>query len=349
MRRLMGIRLLGHRKAETSDDSERGAVTLIVAFLLVVLLGFAALAIDVGALYAEKAQLQNGADAAALAIAGDCAAGACGTPTTTASRLANGNANDGSSGVSSITFPQTTTVRVETNSRDATTGSNSFSLFFARVLGISSADVRASAQASWGPPSTGTTLPWTMSECVFEKYLTPSQLAQLQSTGNFTGDPVPTHILMRYDSNAPTYPGCAAQNGYEPGGFGWLTTDSGCSTNISVSAQVNGQPGNHFPNAPACSTVLSTIMDKPVLVPLFNSATGNGSNATYTLVGFGAFQVTGYRFSGSGGVSDSLAPSCTGNCRGIQGFFARFVSLQEGMSIGGGLPNFGASVIALTG
>lgn len=349
MRRLKGIRSTIPRNVDASDGREQGATTLIVAMLLVVLLGFAALAVDVGALYAEKAQLQNGADAAALAIADDCAAGNCGSTSTTASGLANGNANDGSSGVSSITFPQATTVRVETNTRDAGTGSNSFSLFFARVLGMNSADVRAVAQASWGAPSKGTSLPWTMSECVFKKYLTPSQLSQLQSTGNFTGDPVPTHILLRYDTNAPAYPGCAAQNGYEPGGFGWLVTNSGCSTNISISAQVNGQPGNHFPNDPACNAVLSTLMDKPALVPLFSSATGNGSNATYTLVGFGAFQVTGYRFSGTGGVNDPAAPSCTGNCRGLQGYFVRFVSLQEGMSLGGGVPNFGASVIALTG
>ncbi|MEW1820187.1 pilus assembly protein TadG-related protein [Arthrobacter sp. NPDC080031] len=346
---MKSIRSTARRNVDASGGREQGATTLIVAMLLVVLLGFAALAVDVGALYAEKAQLQNGADASALAIARDCAAGSCGSTSTTASLLANGNANDGSSGVSSITFPQATTVRVETNSRDAGTGSNSFSLFFARVLGINSADVRAVAQASWGAPSSGTTLPWTMSECVFKKYLTPSQLSQLQSTGSFTGDPVPTHILLRYDTNAPTYPGCAAQNGYEPGGFGWLVTNTGCSTNISISAQVNGQPGNHFPNDPACNAVLSALMDKPALVPLFSSATGNGSNATYTLVGFGAFQVTGYKFSGSGGVNDPAAPSCTGNCRGLQGYFVRFVSLQEGMSLGGGVPNFGASVIALTG
>lgn len=349
MRRLKSIRSVGRRKVDVFDVREKGATTVIVAILLVVLLGFAALAVDVGALYAEKAQLQNGADSSALAIAGNCAAGNCGNVNATASQLANGNANDGSSGVSSITFPKATTVRVETNSRDAGTGANSFSLFFARVLGINSADVRATAEASWGAPSTATSLPWTMSECVFEKYLTPSQLAQLQSTGNFTGDPVPTHILLRYDTKAPAYPGCAAQNGYEPGGFGWLITNSGCSTNIDISAQVTGQPGNHFPNDPACNSVLSTIMDKPVLVPLFSSATGNGSNATYSLVGFAAFQVTGYRFSGSGGVDDPAAPSCTGDCRGIQGYFARYVSLKEGMSIGGGLPNFGASVVELTG
>ena len=40
------------------------------ALLLVPMLGFAAIAVDVGALYAEKARLQVAADAAAIAAAG---------------------------------------------------------------------------------------------------------------------------------------------------------------------------------------------------------------------------------------------------------------------------------------
>ncbi|WP_458108979.1 pilus assembly protein TadG-related protein [Arthrobacter sp. R3-55] len=311
---------------------------------MVVLLGFAALAVDVGAIYAEKAQLQNGADAAALAIATDCAGGSCGSSTSTGNQFANDNANDNTSGAV-VTFPAATTVRVATNARD-TAGQNSLSLFFAQTMGFDTANVTASAEASWGAPSSATTLPWTASECVFKKYLSPAQLASLNSTGNFTGDPIPTHLLLRYDENAPTVPGCAAQNGYQPGGFGWLLTDSGCSTDIDLDMTVNGQPGNSFPNE--CTAALSKIMDEPVLIPLFKTAAGNGSNAKYTLVGFAAFQVTGYKFGGSGAVLDPLAPNCTGNCRGLQGFFSRFVSLEEGMQVTGGIPNYGASVVVLT-
>ncbi|MEJ1113109.1 Tad domain-containing protein [Paenarthrobacter sp. CCNWLY172] len=346
MRRLTKLLKRGH-VAEARSNDERGATTVVVAGLMVVLLGFAALAVDVGAMYAEKAQLQNGADAAALAIATDCANGNCGNSSATGDSFANNNANDASSGAA-VSFPSTNTVRVVTNARDAETGANSFSLFFAQALGNETAQIGAVAEASWGAPSSATTLPWTVSECVFKKYLSPAQLASLNSTGNFTGDPTPTHLLLRYDTNAPTVPGCAVQNGYQPGGFGWLVTDSGCSTDIDLDATVNGQTGNHFPNAAACDAALSTIMDEPALIPLFKTATGNGSNAKYTLVGFAAFQVTGYKFSGSGAVLDPLAPSCTGNCRGLQGFFSRFVSLEEGMQVTGGIPNYGASVVLLT-
>jgi Flp pilus assembly protein TadG len=57
---------------------ERGAIGVVVALLMIPLMGFAAIAIDVSAMYAERPQLQNGADAAALAIAQDCAVDSCG-------------------------------------------------------------------------------------------------------------------------------------------------------------------------------------------------------------------------------------------------------------------------------
>ena len=50
---------------------------VLVALLLAVLIGVGALVIDAGTFFAEKRELQNGADAAALAVAADCANGAC--------------------------------------------------------------------------------------------------------------------------------------------------------------------------------------------------------------------------------------------------------------------------------
>lgn len=332
------------------SDKEQGAATVVVALMLVVLMGFAAIAVDVGAMYAEKAQLQNGADSSALAIAGDCANGSCGDVNATGALLANANSNDSSSGVASISFPNPTTVRVETNTRDAGTGANSFSLFFAKVMGIETTDIRAAAEATWGTPSTARTLPWTISECVFEKYLSPSQLAELNSTGSFSGDPTPTRILLRYDQNVPTFPGCAAQNGYAPGGFGWLDTDTGCSTDIDVAnSEVGSNPGNDLPSV--CHDLPATILGSPVLIPVFTSAVRNGQKTKYSLAGFLAFQVTGFKFGGGPGqtILDPSAPACNGgNCRGIQGYFTRYVSLAEGLSTSGGTPNYGASSVWLS-
>ena len=50
-----------------SLKDESGATVVIVALFMVVLLGFAALAIDGGRLYLEKSRLQKALDAAVLA------------------------------------------------------------------------------------------------------------------------------------------------------------------------------------------------------------------------------------------------------------------------------------------
>lgn len=65
MRRLP-VRLSGRRGCP-SLRKERGAVAIIVALSMVVLIGFAGLALDLGKLYVARSELQNSADACALA------------------------------------------------------------------------------------------------------------------------------------------------------------------------------------------------------------------------------------------------------------------------------------------
>ncbi|WP_175810910.1 pilus assembly protein TadG-related protein [Burkholderia cepacia] len=56
-----------HRCSLKSPRKQKGAVAITVAVLMLILLGFAALAIDVGYLFVVRNELQNAADAAALA------------------------------------------------------------------------------------------------------------------------------------------------------------------------------------------------------------------------------------------------------------------------------------------
>ena len=57
--------LLCHRSC--SQANQKGAVIVMVAILMVVLIGCAALAVDVGYLYVARTELQRAADAGALA------------------------------------------------------------------------------------------------------------------------------------------------------------------------------------------------------------------------------------------------------------------------------------------
>lgn len=69
-----------HRIASTRHPvRQRGAVAVTFALLLVVILGFVGLALDGGRLYVNKSELQNAADACALAAAQELAPGVAAT------------------------------------------------------------------------------------------------------------------------------------------------------------------------------------------------------------------------------------------------------------------------------
>ncbi|MHA7306315.1 pilus assembly protein TadG-related protein [Arthrobacter sp. TMN-49] len=338
-------RITRHPKTGGAQN-ERGATAVTTAILMVVLLAFAAISIDVGMLYASRAQLQNGADAAALAIANNCAKGTCvqAANEVTAADLAKMNSNDELAKFKSVTRPTSNSVKVVV-SKDAA-GGNPVQLVFANIFGKSQSDVSASATASWGPPESGTTVPWTFGKCVFDKSLTAAQKAELAATGNFTGDPSGAHILLRSDTGA-SYPGCTAALGYATGGFGWLDLEGGkCEATVDVGTGAAGsKPGNSIDNL--CKPELAGMLAEPILIPIFSSSTDKGGqHAEYTIYGFAAFQVTGWKFNPETH-PDSLAPACTKDCRGFMGYFTRFVSLEEGLSLGTG-PNLGGSIVRLT-
>lgn len=77
---------------------ERGAVAVITAIIVMfVAVGMLALSVDLGRITYDRAKLQNGADAAALAIAADCAgqaaSGCSSTPSSQIQQLVNANAS----------------------------------------------------------------------------------------------------------------------------------------------------------------------------------------------------------------------------------------------------------------
>ena len=102
----------GNVRRQLSQDGsggENGAIAALVAvlFLFGVLLGLGSLVIDTGSLLYERRQLQNGADAAVLAVAKDCASNPACTPNSVAglaalTALAGANASsDGQTAIAS--------------------------------------------------------------------------------------------------------------------------------------------------------------------------------------------------------------------------------------------------------
>jgi Flp pilus assembly protein TadG len=319
------LRLLGR------DD--RGAIGVIIAVLIGggVLLGSAALVIDVGQIYQNRAELQNGADAAALAVARQCEAtqGPCVQATVlgTAGTYANSNASAltqdsagidvvcGSGGLNSCTSgifgsgltncpPNPTNganfvdVLTETMLKS---GSTLLPPIFARtIIGnatYTGTTVRACAQAEWGGSLQSDSLALTLSLC---------QWQDLTSSGG-SGFNTPVAVFIKGKAKACAGP--AGQN--MPGGFDWLqqTSSSACTANIDLTTDTTvTNTGNNVSSA--CKTALfndvqAAIAGKPVtlFVPVFgcNSSapawcptTGTGTNAQYYVVGLAGFEILGY-------------------------------------------------------
>lgn len=334
-------------------DSEHGAISVIMAIVMVVLLGFVAIVVDVGLLYAEKAQLQNGADASALGVAQACASRNSGTdcsPTSPlASRLSNENALDGHTRVSSVVVDTAQNrVTVTTGAQDEN-GENRVSLFFARALGVSSAEVNAVAKARWGSPKAGPT--------VF-----PAAFSVCQVQGSVDGS------RQRLGLHGGTYANPSCNYGPSgqtvPGGFGWLSqTPDQCGGNIIANVAVSGT-GNSAPsNCDAIFTQWKNDINagrKPtVLLPVFDGTNGrNGANAKYNIKTFAAFAIEGWKFTGGDEAPDNLltfhntsmhvgAQACQGNCRGIIGTFVTYVSLAEAYTLGP-VDQYGVRIIEMT-
>jgi Flp pilus assembly protein TadG len=194
---------LRRRLTALRDDGGRGAIGVLVAILIGagVLFGMAALVIDVGQLYQNRAELQNGADAAALAVAKSCAQGTCpsspvaglsvATPyaNANASKLTGGKANvtlvcglNGNvsvgqgtctAAVTNVCPPNPPTganyVDVETSTL-MPGGSTVLPPVFAGTLAGShtGSTVFACAQAEWGAPLTGAMVGVTISACSWD-------------------------------------------------------------------------------------------------------------------------------------------------------------------------------------
>jgi len=228
---------------------ERGAVAVMVALLMVPLIGFAAISIDVAGMYAEKQQLQTGADAAAFAIAQNCNRSSCGDTAQTAQSFSTKNIN--------IHDPSTAAVTSQTSSSVTVRNSGVRQHWFAPVLGVSSTTLSAKATVSWGPPIAGTALlPLAFSWCEWKA----------QTGGGMPSGEVARTIYLSKTSGATDCTG--PSNNIVPGGFGWLKADSGtCNTTSTVGGDLSSDPGNSMPTS--CSTTdLVAVQGTRVLLPV---------------------------------------------------------------------------------
>jgi Flp pilus assembly protein TadG len=308
---------------------EHGAAAVVLSLLLVPILGFAAIAVDVGALYAERARLQVAADAAAIAVAQDCSRGNCGDMLATAQALITANDREGTASHPVLSDdPLSVTV----------TGGSPQEHWFAPVLGHDSTTVSATATVGWGAPSGGTSvLPLTFSWCSFKA----------QTGGGLPSTTTLQTILFTKSDDAS---GCFGPSGNEvPGGFGFVVPDAGtCRATHSVDLELFSDTGVSLPGS--CSGAdFDRWLGQTILLPLFDASGGTGSGAWYRVYGYAAFELTGYAFNGStrSGGKDVCGPKAPTSVRCVTGYFTRFVELDDTWDYSPDAPQLGASILRL--
>jgi hypothetical protein len=369
------------------DREDAGAIAVLVTILLAggVLLGMAALTIDVGALYGERRQLQNSSDAGALSLAQDCSVGAAACTTSGASIAGLVDDNDTSDGTTNIAgicihMGGTSTgqctgggalanclpvpsgidnyVEVRTSTRTSS-GGTLLPPFFAQALvdGYSGTTVGACSRVAWGGPSgLSSAVPLTISNCEFQLYVgSPAKFAPPPPY-----PPYPAasweHVLFFHDTTEALMNKCpAGQAGSDTpisGGFGWLESTS-CEVTSDIANWFDASPGTS-PGSDCKAAEFAKSYGQLVDIPIYDGTNGlNGANGKYHMKGYAAFVLTGYYLGGSykkpsliTGVLPCGQTPTTGSQRCISGFFTQDLTPTSG-KIGGN--SMGVTVIQMAG
>jgi Flp pilus assembly protein TadG len=318
------MRRLNHPKVE----KEGGAAGVLVAVLMLVLMGAGALAVDTGQIYAERAQLQNGADSGAVAVLDACHATPC-TQTQAeaiAQGLADSNSNDGSSTVFEVDTSVPLQVTVRTTTRDGTSGAGFLRQMFSSALDAPPATVGAHATAALTPPGSGSGFPLAISDACYN-----------------LSEAVATAVVQKISYK----PGgtCTGPSGTQiPGGWGWLDQSAPCEAATEVgSNEIGSDPGNNPPSG--CQAILlqwkATILgggEVNVAFPIFDDATNQGQNGSFNIIGYATFNIWGWKFGNNHayefrntasdpGMTAALACATPANQRCIIGQFIKFETI----------------------
>jgi Flp pilus assembly protein TadG len=298
--------------------AQRGQAAVLTVIFLTVLLGMAALVLDVGSWYRADRDTQSTADAAALA-------GAQALPDDTgqASSLASAYSSKNGGGLASVNFSS----QYGPNDTIKVTVKKSADGVFTKLFGIDSVGVGSKATARTALIASA-------------KYVAPIVVKKTHPKLLGTvgcpcfGDPNETTIPL-------------GRNG-APGAFDLLNLDGsrgGTSAGTLASWMLKGYDGyldigQYYsdPGAKWDSNALHDALDARIgtvlLFPVYDDIVGTGANAQYHVIGWVGFHLTSYEARGSSG--------------SITGYFTNVIwSGLQATSGSGQPPNFGARSVQL--
>lgn len=282
---------------------ERGVTAVVTALVIVLMVGFTALAVDVGALWWDRKELQNGADAAALALAQECA-DANGAPGCENDRpLAVSYAQSNKSAQSTDNEAGIPTGGIRRVDADGNPDPNGHYVevtveaqgrsWFSVAVGFGPIRVAAQATAAWGGVGAGTGLPLTVSECFLK----------LVEKGQRIVIPIKASAKEAFGRDPDK--DCGGDPHNIPGGFGWLVPDdlNKCVVTLSAYGPVaKSKPGTPIHDTGDCATRIDEALAKSLVIriPVFTEAYGTGKNGRYLISGFAEMEIISACFHDSG-------------------------------------------------
>lgn len=307
---------------------DRGAVAALVALLLAggVLLGMSALVVDVGLLYAEREELQSGADAASIAVAKVCLAGnnqcTSSNLSTVAGDYASRNAKDHLANAevcgwvptnpalqcpaaqpTNLTAcigdpPAEPAPYVEVRTTTEVPGGTALPPVFAgAITGTNGITVGACSRVSWGLVS-NTSTPLGIAVCgnQFDAATLDNDVRVFQPPPIGPGEHDPgvdeqREVALQWRSGADADTSC----GGAPDGFMFIDRDGSgptCPHTLEVGTVEHGTTAEETPSG--CSGELQSLVDDVVPFPVM--IYNNGGPGGVTTEGIAVFVATGWRY-----------------------------------------------------
>lgn len=310
-------------------EEQKGASAVALAMMMTVVLIIAALVIDVGAMSARNAQLQDAADAAALAIAQQCyespatnELNGCdpavrAAATNTAIEFAEATLNDGNASVIGSPLFDLHRVTIQLASVQP--------VLFAWAAGSNDTTVGASATAQWNQGAVA--LPLAVNACALG---TPDTATQFVGTGLYNGvagllGAVTGITTILSGGTLPDYlDNILNCQGTDVLAGGWLASPNGdCTYDPNLITELSSVLNKVLP-INSCTTVVQGLIGKRVILPVYDESStiqslGNLLGSA-TVTRYAEIIVTGYDFDGIFGVGGNeltnypsgRSPGCTG-------------------------------------
>ena len=262
---------------------ERGGVAVMLALLMPLLFGAAAIGIDSAAVWSARQQVLSGADAAVLAVATDCARNDCGNIKKTAedafwandlaAKLSNLGAGEGWIKVSGRNVSVTQKMPWKVNH------------FFAGALGHDTGQLSVSSYAQWAPLTRARSeLPIAIGYCTYKDLALPLSAGKTVSLG-----------VGETSGGNCTTPG---PNGTSSSaGIAFTQSDGACRTStVWKGSYTRESPVLQGPLPTGCTDAsFASMVGRDIVIPVW----GAQQAQTYTVYGYAAFHVTAWDGSGA--------------------------------------------------